>query len=72
VWHTNWVHGKHFKSWPYDPSGGQDLNSRSQPDAATWQEEMEVKEEDFIFFLVTTEIRHGGGVAGGPNGPRFL
>jgi hypothetical protein len=72
VWHTNRVLGKNFKSGPYDPSGGQDLKIQSQPDTATWQEEMKVKEEDFIFFLVTTEILRGGGVAGGPNGPRFL
>jgi hypothetical protein len=37
VWHTNRVHGKHFKSRPYDPSGGQDLKIQDQPESATWQ-----------------------------------
>jgi hypothetical protein len=53
-----------------DPSGGQDLKTPKPPDSAMWLGERKVKKLTSSPTSRKLYFRGGGGITGGPTGPR--
>jgi hypothetical protein len=64
------LHGKDFRSEMSDPSGGQDLKTPKPPDSAMWLGERKVKKLTSSPTSRKLYFRGGGGITGGPTGPR--